>query len=65
MGCPYRKLGQPMTNEVRHLRAVMYKINHRVASVRWREAELFGTYGYFDSFREPFECRFLQAAFRM
>ena len=23
----------------------MYKINHRVASVRWREAELFGTYG--------------------
>jgi len=34
-------------------------------TVRWREAELFGTYGYFDNFREPFECRFLQAAFRM
>ena len=29
----------------------MYKINHRVARARWREAELFGTYGYFDNFR--------------
>src|SRR2546429_9998146 len=37
----------------------MASSSRSASTVRWREAELFGTYGYFDNFKETFDSSFL------
>ena len=57
LGCPYGKLSLPMTNEVRHSSSCDVQDQSSVASVRRRDAEPFGTSGYFDNFRSTVRMR--------